>query len=105
MCGHSRNSGIGVLSHTEIYSSSRNSAIIGLGQTEILWKFQKFWNRCFESDRDFLDVPEILELLVWVTQIFIYVPEILERIIGLGQTEILSAFQMGHGVMGILLKK
>jgi hypothetical protein len=41
-----------------------------LGKTEILWSFQKFWNRCVGSNRDSVVVPEILESLCWVKQRF-----------------------------------
>jgi hypothetical protein len=123
LCGRFRNSGIGDLRQTEIvwsfqkfwnrcfgsnrdsvvvpevlesvvwvksrfFDRSRNSGIGGLGQSEILWQFQKFWNRCSRSNRDFVVVLEILESVVWVK------PRFFDRsrnsgIGGLGQTEIL----------------
>jgi hypothetical protein len=47
-------------------SISRNSGEDFLGQTEILLHFQKFWNRCFGSNRYFVLVPETLELMFCV---------------------------------------
>ncbi len=84
---------------------SRNSGIAVLGQTEILWSFQKFWNRCVGSNRDFefwnrcvgsnrdsVVVPEILESLCWVAQRFCGRSRN-SGIIVLGETEILWSFQ------------
>jgi hypothetical protein len=44
--------------------NSRNSGIDDLGQTELLWYFQKFWNRLFVLNRASVIVPEIPELVI-----------------------------------------
>jgi hypothetical protein len=79
--------------------NSRKSGIVDSRHREIFRTFQIFWNRGFASQRDLVDVPELLELFIFVLdkivpgleildhrcfksfRISVYIPENLELLI------------------------
>jgi hypothetical protein len=58
---------------------SRKSGIVDSRHREIFCTIQIFWNRGFASQRDLVDVPEFLELFIFVLHKIVPGPEILDH--------------------------